>query len=254
MKASIVKRSIYVLIFTLFGITSCGQPPPNATPAPITSFSSTPSVKILVSPGSSLAANSSVSVIVEVEPAQALDFLKWTVTGTGGGSVTPDTGGQVVYTAGPNPGVDIVVAEGTTPEGIFIHETTTITVESGPEPTAVIPIDAEKWPSDPEAAAKFFANGKGEWTQNPENGWTLSAEWPPIEVNVPAGVTLEGYTDGVNPPDTFKCYTVLGPGQVKIQGGTFWLPDDPDDPAYTAKRVHQIRKDKNCEAIGFTPE
>lgn len=254
MKTSILKRCIYFLILTMFGITSCASPAPADTPAPAASSSPTPTVRILVSPGSSLAANSSVSVIVEIEPPQPLDFLKWTVTGTGGGSITPDTGGQVVYTAGPNPGVDIVVAEGTTPEGVFIRQTTTITVEKGPEPTAVVPINAEKWPQAPEAAAKFFANGQGEWTKNPEGGWTLTAAWPPIEVNVPSGVTLEGYNDGVNPPDTFKCYTVLGPGQVIIQGGTLWLPDDPNDPAYTAKKVHKTRKDKNCEAIGFIPD
>lgn len=114
MKTIIVKRFIYVLILTMFGITSCASPAPAATPAPATSSSSTPTVRMLVSPGSSLAANSSVSVIVEIEPPQPLDLLKWTVTGTGG-SITPDTGGQVVYTAGLNPGMDIVVAEGTTP-------------------------------------------------------------------------------------------------------------------------------------------
>jgi len=242
-------RFVCCLFVTVLATTGC-----TATPTPSPVREATPTIDLLVNPGSSLSTNSSVAIIANVSPPQELDFLKWTVSGTSGGSVTPSTGGQVVYTAGPNPGVDLVVAEGTSSSGAYIHATTSITVIGGPTPTAVVPLAAEKWPQDPQAAADLFAVGRGEWTQNQYGGWTLKADWPPIEVNIPSGITFEGYNDGPEPPQSFECYTVLGPAQVKVQGGTLWYPDDPSDPSWTAKKVHKERKDENCTVIGFTPD
>jgi hypothetical protein len=219
----------------------------------LTSCSSPPTVTLKVSSDKPVLTNQSIAIVTEVVPYEELD-LKWTVTGNSGGSVSSNTGEQVVYTAGNSPGTDIVIAEGTTNGGARVKQTVSFIVEVGPTPTPVVPIKKEIWPKDEKKAAELFAKGQGEWTQNQYEGWTLTAMWPPIEVFIPAGVTFEGYNDGPNPPETFKCYTVLGPGQVTIQGGTFWYPDDPSDPAWTAKKVHKERKDKDCITQGFTPD
>ncbi|MFC1976213.1 hypothetical protein ACFLXQ_07430 [Chloroflexota bacterium] len=239
-QSRVVFWGIPVLV-TVLAFTSCWQSEP-------------PTVTLDVNPGTQVSVNQSVAIVANIDPYEELDF-KWTVTGNSGGNVEPNTGEQVIYTAGNSPGTDIVVAEGTQNGNTRVKQTVTFIVEAGPSPPPVVKvIRSEEWPENKQEAAELFSKGQGEWTQNQYEGWTLTAVWPPIEVFVPAGVTFEGYNDGANPPETFKCYTVLGTDQVTIQGGTFWYPDDPSDPAWTAKKVHNERPDKDCITSGFTPD
>ena len=246
---------VIAMLVTMLILTSCSLFTSAPTSAPATL--PPPAVTLNVNPGTQVPVNQSVAIVADIVPYEEIN-LKWTVTGNSGGNVNPNTGEQVVYTAGNTPGTDIVIAEGTTNSGARIKQTVSFIVEAGPTPPPLVPVPTpirkEKWPKNAQEAAELFAKGQGEWTQNQYEGWTLTAVWPPIEVVIPAGVTFEGYNDGPNPPETFKCYTVLGPGQVTIQGGTFWYPDDPSDPAWTAKKVQKERPDKDCITTGFTPD
>lgn len=131
------------------------------------------------------------------------------------------------------------------------------TVQPAPEPTYNTPsID---WPSTPEAAAQLFAGGKGNWEMIGSTGWHLKDLWPPIKVTVPVGIVMEGFSDK-GTPSTRRCMVVLGFGEDTVQGATFWLPDDPDNPIETVRRVYSLQTawpaDKGptkCEAIGFQP-
>jgi hypothetical protein len=125
-------------------------------------------------------------------------------------------------------------------------------------PTTVI--SSIQWPATPQEAARLFANGIGDWELT-EGGWHLKDRWPPIRVSVPPGVTMEGFNDGINPPRTRHCMVVLGPGQVEVQGATFWFPENPADPAATAQKVYGVQTawpaasggPTTCEAVGFQP-
>jgi len=130
-----------------------------------------------------------------------------------------------------------------------------------PTNTPMVSIPRSHWPASPQEAANYFAKGKGSWEINEYGGWHLIPQWPPIEVTVPLGVTMEGYNDGPNPPETRRCMTVLGPAQVVIQGGTFWFPDNPDNPPATARKIYREQTawtiaqggPAKCEAFGFQP-
>ena len=130
-----------------------------------------------------------------------------------------------------------------------------------PTNTPMVSIPRSQWPTSPQEASIVFAKGEGRWEVNEYGGWHLIPQWPPIEVTVPLGVTLEGYNDGPNPPQTRRCMTVLGPAQVVIQGGTFWFPDYPENPLWTARKIYKEQSawtaaqggPTKCEAFGFQP-
>jgi hypothetical protein len=127
--------------------------------------------------------------------------------------------------------------------------------------TPIVSIPKSQWPTSPLDASNFFANGKGQWEINEYGGWHLIPQWPPIEIIVPLGVTLEAYNDGPSPPQTRRCMTVFGPAQVAIQGGTFWFPDFPENPLATARKIYKEQSawtaaqggPARCEAFGFQP-
>lgn len=108
--------------------------------------------------------------------------------------------------------------QGTPPRQVA-RPTDTDTVQ--PTSTPMVSIPRSHWPASPQEAANYFAKSNGSWEINKYGGWHLIPQWPPIEVTVPLGVTMEGYNDGPNPPQTRRCMTVLGPAQVGIQGGRF---------------------------------
>lgn len=130
-----------------------------------------------------------------------------------------------------------------------------------PTNTPMVSIPRSHWPASPQEAANYFAKDKGSWEVNEYGGWHLIPQWPPIEVIVPLGVTMEGYNDGPSPPQTRRCMTALGPAQVVIQGGTFWFPDNPDKPLATAQKIYKEQSSwivsqggpTKCEAYGFQP-
>ena len=119
-------------LLTLSLITGCG----GGTPAPAPTQASSPAPKpppvvtLNVNPAPQVQVGQSVAIVAKVEPFEKLD-LKWSVSGTSGGKLNTDTGGQVVYTSG-DAGVDIVVAEGTTASGVPVQQTVALTVVAAP--------------------------------------------------------------------------------------------------------------------------
>ena len=110
------------LLLTLsLTIAGCGGTP---TPKP------QPTLALKVRPDTTeVQVGESVAIVAEVEPLEKLD-LRWSVSGTAGGTLNTDTGEQVVYTASQE-GTDIVVAQGTTASGARVKQTVSLTVVGG---------------------------------------------------------------------------------------------------------------------------
>lgn len=110
----LILQLVPVLVMILVGC--------NSTPAPVPP----PTFALEVNPGAQVEVGKSVAIVAKVEPLEPLN-LTWSVSGTAKGVLNTTTGEQVVYTPG-NEGTDIVVAEGTTANGVRVKHTVTLTV------------------------------------------------------------------------------------------------------------------------------
>jgi hypothetical protein len=119
------------LLLTLSSTTAgCGGTP-TPTPKP------QPTFVLRVEPETKVPVGGSASIVAKVTPLEKLD-LKWSVIGEAGGTVKPDTGEHVVYTAGNKEGIVFVVAEGKTASGVPVKETVTLTIVGAPVPLAQV--------------------------------------------------------------------------------------------------------------------
>lgn len=137
------------LLITSILLTSCGGGDldvPTSTPTPKTSLTITINVTNLASSeGSvtSIRAGESLSIAVDVDPYEFLDWT-WEVSGSSGGNVDPKQGENTVYKAG-QVGIDTVTARTNLADGTPIKQSITINVEAiateipPPTETPVIP-------------------------------------------------------------------------------------------------------------------
>jgi hypothetical protein len=120
--------TLVVALGVLAGCTHTPTPLPTPTPIPLTATLVPPTVEFVIQPSTQeITVGLEVAIVAKIEPPQKID-LTWSVTGTSGGKVFPEKGWAVIYTAGGNPGTDIVTAEGTTAGGVWIKQSTSFKV------------------------------------------------------------------------------------------------------------------------------
>ena len=133
---------------TLMPLTSTSAPtstpilsatPMSPIPPPALTLERQPTVEVVK-------VGQDVAIVAKIEPLQKVD-LRWRVTGTSGGKVYPETGDAVIYTAGSQPGTDVVTAEGTTAGGAPIKQSTSFKVEPLPTPTPTITLSPTLTPT-----------------------------------------------------------------------------------------------------------
>jgi hypothetical protein len=126
----------YKVLFIVLSLilVGCGAPSTSSSGAPAPTFT------LDVRPEKKVQVGKSIAIVANVEPLEKLT-LTWSVSGTSGGSLNGTSGEQVVYTAGPREGTDIVVAEGTTASGVPLKQTVVVTVvdEQAPLPPTPTP-------------------------------------------------------------------------------------------------------------------
>lgn len=108
--------------------TSTATPMLTSTPIPPTFTPVPPTVRFDIQPNiPEIQVGQEIAIVANVEPPQKVN-LTWSITGTSGGRVFPETGGAVIYTAGGKPGTDIVTAEGSTASGALVKHSTSFKV------------------------------------------------------------------------------------------------------------------------------
>ena len=126
-----IQPSLFFLIAMLFVALSPSIAGCSATPTP----RPTPTFTLNASPTTQVQAGKSVAIVAKVEPLEKLN-LKWSISGTSGGTLSTKEGENVIYTAGTKEGIDIIVADGTTASGVPVKQTVSLTVLPPPSPTA----------------------------------------------------------------------------------------------------------------------
>ena len=138
--------SLIILLISSLMFTACGggDTPPTTVVQP-----DGPTVKLTVSTVN-VQEGKEASVQVDIQPYQVLDWT-WEVSGSSGGSLNPNTGENVVYTAG-KAGIDTVTSRATLADGTPLKQSVTINVE--PAATEIPP--ATETPLPPKVTLNGF--------------------------------------------------------------------------------------------------
>lgn len=119
-------RYIILLLALSLTITGCGG--------------AAPTLALDVRPTTAVQVGKEVAIVASTNPPESLN-LKWSITNasTAEGTLNPDTGVNVIFTAS-KAGTAFIVAEGTTANGAPIRQTVTLTVESQAGEATTAPI------------------------------------------------------------------------------------------------------------------